>query len=1289
MALVKKFENGGGISPQSLENEINNQLSSLKLKSKDERKVRDALGQLMGHLSQSPENKFTVDPVTKKYTITGMGSEAFITDAENLDTNWLTGNIKVSKPTDAMKIALLAYSEAQNKMKPQGSAPSAGVAPVTEIKDKATLGDLGEYMRDVTYGGEKNFRTDFGSLKSDEERKAKIYESALGMINKYKQEAQTNPNLDYADLSNLSQLEDAIASKDWEKFKTASYAMKWQPSSLLLSEEQKAQLEQEAKQKEFASLSPTEQAYANLGYNKLDTAWTPEGVDPNWFKNILAENNAKVLLNPNTGKHMIVNPSGVFNFKQDNPFKEGYGVGWTVDETGSKVYTPETNTALFGEDPYAARNIGRELKIEGLGNVTSAIGWSKQIGDAYAKDALGRRDFTKELVVTDESGKRFKLTKQDDGSYIDEFGIKRNPIITGFGSGIHEIFDYSEIFDKIPEIKPEGKFDYLNSYRTIARAINNNEVSDNITKEASKLRWALANVGYVKNNPKIKAQVQDLLTMYQQNLERVPSNKNGGVLKFQSGNKFYEYAKTKKETPKVNKPEPAKKIKNIEGTFRDQTAAENALDALSLAGSVASFVPGVGAVGGLVSTGADIAKDIVKDGFQWSDIFNWNTGANLAGAALGAVGLGGVRSLLKADKMLDTARGLSKFTQFSSKADWLNKVGKSAAYATRAATIAPALGATASIAEDISEGGLKDVKVRDVKTLTYGLGAVSNIARDFRATRAIGRQGNVETTPDKTSFKLGEREVTVGKAYDIPKEKKFLGKTFGKEKYTQKTEAIREDIGKQLTKGGQQLSDADKEALSALDFSKVKSIKGSSTPTYTLGSKPKEATGNAKKDLRDYNIAKKYLKVNEPSTQSGSPVPSEGATTVPPAQIPEQRNLGQSTMGRNKKGKVSKKADGGSMLPEVTVTGKRLFNFPKPTAAAKPTTMDWTPKVTGTQAIIGGGSRLLPKIGETFRAIKPKVDETDIANALMLANTFSTNTKVGNLQRQAAANAAYTLPGMARQYIRVDAPMTTQGQVEAGNLMSQAGNISRATSDIDKAMGARLSGAAQAAELRGKYSLMDRDRIDKLRAAQQETNAKVAAYNTEIAGKNRAIAGDTARNLGLISANQALAQNTALNNFITSYTTNLKRKEFKLGQKELFDAYNAPEYKSAVEAYKGALSDTEKNKFYKQWQDKQSTFYRTPWEQSQYYKNWQDRINQTKQALELVGKPLEEMKARQALNQSLMYMKKGGSLSKEDKIDIERFKAITKSNSKQLELAFKTILQNNELLQKSLIKVFK
>ena len=73
----------------------------------------------------------------------------------------------------------------------------------------------------------------------------------------------------------------------------------------------------------------------------------------------------------------------------------------------------------------------------------------------------------------------------------------------------------------------------------------------------------------------------------------------------------------------------------------------------------------------------------------------------------------------------------------------------------------------------------------------------------------------------------------------------------------------------------------------------------------------------------------------------------------------------------------------------------------------------------------------------------------------------------------------------------------------------------------------------------------------------------------------------------------------------------------------------------------------------------------------------------------MVGKPLEEMKARQALNKSLMYMKKGGSLSKEDRIDIERFKAITKSNSKQLELAFKTILQNNELLQKSLIKVFK
>jgi len=87
MALVKKLQTGGKVDNTAIAADLDNQLSSLNLKSKDERKVRDALGQLMGHLSKSEENKFTVDPVTKKYTVTGIGSEAFATGEGDIGSN--------------------------------------------------------------------------------------------------------------------------------------------------------------------------------------------------------------------------------------------------------------------------------------------------------------------------------------------------------------------------------------------------------------------------------------------------------------------------------------------------------------------------------------------------------------------------------------------------------------------------------------------------------------------------------------------------------------------------------------------------------------------------------------------------------------------------------------------------------------------------------------------------------------------------------------------------------------------------------------------------------------------------------------------------------------------------------------------------------------------------------------------------------------------------------------------------------------------------------------------------
>lgn len=50
--------------------------------------------------------------------------------------------------------------------------------------------------------------------------------------------------------------------------------------------------------------------------------------------------------------------------------------------------------------------------------------------------------------------------------------------------------------------------------------------------------------------------------------------------------------------------------------------------------------------------------------------------------------------------------------------------------------------------------------------------------------------------------------------------------------------------------------------------------------------------------------------------------------------------------------------------------------------------------------------------------------------------------------------------------------------------------------------------------------------------------------------------------------------------------------------------------------------------------------------------------------------------------------KSGGRLTKNERIEIEREKANLKAKQKVVELTYRAILHNNEMLQKSLIKVF-
>ncbi|MGV8961997.1 MAG: hypothetical protein ACOH2V_01270 [Candidatus Saccharimonadaceae bacterium] len=87
MSLVKKFKAPSGpIDNTVLNDALNTKLSTFNLKSKDERKVRDALVKIRDHVAIQG-NAFSTDQLAKKYTVTGPDSQKFEGSSDEVISN--------------------------------------------------------------------------------------------------------------------------------------------------------------------------------------------------------------------------------------------------------------------------------------------------------------------------------------------------------------------------------------------------------------------------------------------------------------------------------------------------------------------------------------------------------------------------------------------------------------------------------------------------------------------------------------------------------------------------------------------------------------------------------------------------------------------------------------------------------------------------------------------------------------------------------------------------------------------------------------------------------------------------------------------------------------------------------------------------------------------------------------------------------------------------------------------------------------------------------------------------
>ena len=1323
MSLVKKLQTGGAVDPNSLNTELDNQISQFQLKSKDERKVRDALGKFRDYMATGADKSLTVDPVTQQYKISGQGSEAFQGSPDEIERNWFSGNLKIKDDQDAMSVAAAIYNRALGSVKNKAGATET-VATSTE-KDKATLGNINDYITNSIYGTADNFKANVKDLTSPEQRKGKYLGWVNQRLDEYISNAEKNKEaFDYTDLQTAQNLKNLIAEGNWDKIKTEMYKLKWEPDKFITPEVDEA-AEAAKKEKEQTNIysqagitnPESQKAYTKLGFTQLAKDWTPEniGTDASWFKEELAKANASILYNPNTGKHIIATPNGEFKYAGTDPFSKGYGYTITSDAEGLHVNTPEYNrtSGLLGADPNASSegNVGRQVITDLPGDV---YGWSNEQNGKYNTDIVGRRDYTQQLIQEINGAKKTWAKDLETGLYKDELGNEKSINVQGFGTNVRRITRYDDILTQsdnpLSTIKANSQYTDTNSFiselNNELQSINVNAEhdEDKLNKLASHARYLIVN-GTPEEKQIALEQYLKLSKLFKQNNIPVTNRfkresgyfKLGGLIKKGKKGMTADEYRTKYASP-TSESEFKKSISKT-GMIKNSSAA----DWVSLGGTALSVIPGLGVVGGLITTGADIVKDIQKDGFQKEDILNWNTAANLGFTALSGVGLGGLKALqvgAKALKVAKTAEEAGKIAGKLSKAKALvktpgfQKATKYGSNLTKGLLVASAIPAATSAYESYSTAPdtmstwdkLGRIKESDIQSGLMSGATIAKMGTAQKYKNILNRQTElVKGTKDV-------RKITVnGKDYEVAEKLNIPTKWKGNFKDKNKVDKLRTELETKLVGDTETKKKAISEILKSEDATKQimpTDIKQNFV-AGNIGERrlKKLTTDMSEKDLDENKFAKKLLTKN--ITNPGSLKRLIGKETHKARYAPKAKS--EATKERIKKDWEVRNL---KLKPKVEVDKTK-------TKVDKETDVKLNKQggvlkfeIGGFAPLSGTGFGVAPKLKQAGKDIAKNInfDATDMANALMYANTIGTNTKVGNIQRGAIASGITSLPTLGRTYFRETSPYAGLGETEAGKVTSKIGRIAASTSDLDRSIGAQLEGTRQAADIRAKYNLADQERRDKIRGQQAESDARTNTYNLGVIGKNKLMAAEAAQKIGLVSANQQLAQNTAFSNFVTSYAKNLPIKSYKQTLGELNVASKDPKLKALSDEYTKMLSPEYEAQLKSDYEAKAALSpneVKTPWETSVAKKNLDALRKQKYDQIMSAKKPYEDLSNELSYKRATLFVKSGGSLTKADRIELQDRKDSQRRREKDIELTYKMIMHNNEMLYKSLIKVFK
>jgi len=706
MAQIKKLQNGSKLTK---EQRAEKKLENFNLSKEGKDLVIASLNEFMKLTPEQFKQTELVGP--DSYEVTAGGDYDFSGSSDPVKNNWLTGRSKVKDPNDANNIAATIYSQVLKELDLETQA-EAELAK----KNRNSYG-ISKY----DYNLEDVFEDQgvdewLSQYTTNEARQSALLPKINAHLDNYITRAESDPNNTYTDVDKVKTMRDAITASGWKGFTDNATTLGWNDSKYLLSASQLQTIADNKTAKDAEAKKKSDEEAFNARVTQLSqTLGFPEEVAADLVKRNLH------IFTPSSGNYLEEDLQKYLNDKQWYGFRGNEGelvfydrnfdpqqiLGSDIEE-GSALsghqwtYDQLRGRAVHSDYTYPIDDYQSIFNMIPVGPSISAsapsVPW-KGSNTYFPGKMNSSSDLQKELEKYEKEVENL-MNKDINGNYI---GLREGGNKNAANDSPAAILKKALIdhhYD-IPLAQRKRIVDLLSLYNEGLRALN-------IQPEAA--------IDYSDHSDAnefriIGNQITNGLKGFWGSEN--PKYKKGGILKFQDGSIFKEYKK-RIEAEKAAAPPKERQFttpKDIRGTWKDMGADEKAWRATSIAGAVGSLAPGVGAIGAGTSLVADIMADVVKDGFQASDVFNWNTAFNAGFVGLSLLGLGALKPIMQAGKL-----------------------GKAAS--------------TAKKGTDLAEVLLKSNKFKSSEKITKALGLTDEGFEGIKALQNFAKKKGIKTTEE-------------------------------------------------------------------------------------------------------------------------------------------------------------------------------------------------------------------------------------------------------------------------------------------------------------------------------------------------------------------------------------------------------------------------------------------------------------------------------------------------------------------------------------------------------------